>query len=579
MVRYAGHILVGLLLAGCAGGGGKSTHNSPGGPGAIIRGIGERAGKVLEQDAYGDSARELVYLDQGWGPAETLWYYHADQGSTLMPYDVLVKLEQAGSERPFISAEHMTRFRVLNQHPTPNNPDGLPVGFTRHGDQVGLTCAACHTSQINYRGTAIRIDGAPAMFDMIGMFSELSAAMTATLADEAKLGRFAAALPGGGEDEAGRAAARAVLTRTLEFFTDYQASNRATTREGFGRLDAIGRIINQTIRFTSSAKNGLELNAPASYPLLWDAPRHDYVQWVGFAGNSGPGSLGRNAGEVIGVFGQIEVKRYETEQAAKKGYKSTIEGHALVAMEESLRKLQSPVWPEELLPAIDRPLAARGEKLYGEHCVRCHASIDRDDPRRKVVAMVTAIDVVGTDPMEARNLVGARAPSGVLEGAISPKGERYGATMSGLELLGDLVSRSLAAQPVAAAQAVVNAKLHGIEKTDRQGEHREDPNDPAAALLTYKARPLNGAWASGPYLHNGSVPTLYDLLRPAKQRPTRFAVGRWEYDPKKVGRVTEGTAPEVFDTSLTGNSNAGHEYGTALAEEDRWALVEYLKTL
>ena len=573
MVRYVGRILPWLLLASCAGG--KSTHN-PGerGPGALIRGIGERAGKVLAQDAYGDGATRLVYLEQGWGPAETLWYYHADQGSVLMPYDVLVHLEQADSERPFISPENLTRYRLLNQHKTPNNPDALPVGFARHGDRVGLTCAACHTTQINYRGTAMRIDGGPALMDVVGLFRGIEASLAATLADEAKLGRFTAALPA-----RERAGARELLTQTQAWFTSYMAANRSPTLEGFGRLDAIGRIINQTIRFTSDAKNSLEINAPTSFPLLWDAPRHDYVQWTGFAGNAGAGSVGRNAGEVIGVFGSIEVKHYETAEAAKRGYKSSIEGLALVAMEESLRRLQSPVWPEEVLPAIDRAQAARGAQLYAQHCVKCHASIDRDDPRRSVVAMVTDIAKVGTDPTSARNLATAQVPSGVLEGAISPKGVRYGATMSALALLGDLVTRALSAQPLAAAQASVNAKLHGQETTPKRGEHREDPNDPSVALLAYKARPLNGAWASAPYLHNGSVPTLYDLLLPASQRPKRFSVGRWEYDPKKVGRVSDGELPFVFDTSLTGNSNAGHEYGTSLGEEERWALLEYLKTL
>ena len=491
-----------------------------------------------------------------------------------MPYEVLVNLEQADNQRALIAAEHLTRFRLLNQHPTPNNPDGLPVGFARHGDRVGLTCAACHTTQINYRGTALRIDGGPALIDVVGLFAAIEAAITATLADEAKLARFTAKLPG-----PRRGAARETLAQTRAWFVDYAAANQSPTKEGFGRLDAIGRIINQAIRFTSDAKNSLEIGAPTSFPLLWDAPRHDYVQWTGFAANTGAGSVGRNAGEVVGVFGQVEVQHYETVEAAKRGYKSTIEGHALVAMEESLRRLQSPVWPEEVLPAIDRALAARGEGLYTQHCASCHARIDRDDPKRAVVAMITDITKVGTDPTSAQNLVAAKVPAGVLEGAISPKGERYGATISALTLLGDLVTRVLSAQPVAAAQAVVNAKLHKQEKVAKQGDHREDPNDPSVALLAYKARPLNGAWASAPYLHNGSVPTLHDLLLPAGQRPARFAVGRWEYDPKKVGRVSDGELPFVFDTRLSGNSNAGHEYGTGLAEDERWALLEYLKTL
>ncbi len=98
-----------------------------------------------------------------------------------------------------------------------------------------------------------------------------------------------------------------------------------------------------------------------------------------------------------------------------------------------------------------------------------------------------------------------------------------------------------------------------------------------------------------PYLHNGSVPSLYALLLPAKDRPQTFHVGTWEFDPEHVGYETTGGSwhdlkdpriPEgesvgafTFDTRDLGNSNAGHEYGTDLSEDDRQALLEYLKTL
>ena len=545
------------------------------------QGFRERGGLVLEQDAYGDGATSLVYLEQGWGPAETLWFYHADQGSVLLPYDTLVHLEQAGNDQPFLHPEHMTRFRFLNQHKTPNNPDRLPVGFARHEDKVGLTCAACHTTQINYRGTAVRIDGAPALADVASFMREVPVAVKATLADDAKLARFAAAVPGGGKDEASREAARQSLTQTLSWFESYNTANHShSTVEGFGRLDAVGRIINQSIRFSSDPKNSLELNAPTSYPLLWDAPRHDYVQWTGFSPNSGAGSLGRNSGEVVGVFGHVEVKHYETAEEAKRGYPSTVQAHELVAMEESLRGLKSPQWPEKILPPIDRTLAARGEQLYQAHCVSCHAAIDRDDPRRSVVAMITGIDVVGTDDTAARNITEAQVPSGKLEGAISPSGEKYGAQMSALTLVADLATRVVSASPVAALKAVSNAKRNGQEETSKQGNHTpRSAANPVADLLAYKARPLNGTWASSPYLHNGSVPTLYDLLLPPAERPKTFTVGRWEYDPKKVGYVSDGQVPFVFDTRVKGNSNRGHEYGVTLPDADRWALVEYLKTL
>ena len=143
-----------------------------------------------------------------------------------------------------------------------------------------------------------------------------------------------------------------------------------------------------------------------------------------------------------------------------------------------------------------------------------------------------------------------------------------------------LVTRTLAANPVAAVAALTNAKVHGLAKTAKQGDHAQPSADqPVADLYAYKARPLNGAWASSPYLHNGSVPTLYDLLLPPTARPKKFTVGRLEFDPHKVGYVSDGNEPFVVDTAVTGNSNRGHEYGVTLSQEERWALVEYLKTL
>lgn len=550
---------------------------------AAVEVIDDRGGLALAQEGWGDGATELVYLDQGWGPIETMWFYFADQGSALMPYDMLVNLEQPDNDKPFILPENMARFRFLAQHETPNNPDALPVGFARHEDKVGLTCAACHTAQINYQGTAMRIDGAPGLIDMEGFLREVAAAIEATLADEAKLARFAAkAKAKRGADQAARiAAAKVSLTETLTWFESYLAANHSTTEEGFGRVDAVGRIYNQVIRFTSDPKNSLEPNAPTNFPILWDAPRHDFVQWTAFAPNSGPGSVGRNAGEVAGVFGQVQVVHYETKEEAKKGYASTIQGLELVRMEESLRKLESPLWPEQILPPIDRALASRGEALYEAQCESCHAHIDRADPKRRVTAMVTGIDVVGTDAQAANNIISARAPTGVLEGAINTKtGEKYGADAPVITLLTNVVGGALAAQPAAAAAAIVNAKAHGIEESTKQGNHTQPTStSPSADLLSYKARPLNGIWATAPYLHNGSVPTLYDLLLPPASRPATFTLGRREYDPQKVGYVSDGDVPFVVDTSVTGNGNGGHEYGVSLSEADRWALVEYLKTL
>jgi cytochrome c5 len=87
----------------------------------------------------------------------------------------------------------------------------------------------------------------------------------------------------------------------------------------------------------------------------------------------------------------------------------------------------------------------------------------------------------------------------------------------------------------------------------------------------------DGVWARGPYLHNGSVPTLHDLLLPPAERPAEFYRGCDTFDPKKVGWKCD--AGFRYRTSLPGNGNGGHLYGTGLADDERWALVEYMKTL
>jgi hypothetical protein len=99
----------------------------------------------------------------------------------------------------------------------------------------------------------------------------------------------------------------------------------------------------------------------------------------------------------------------------------------------------------------------------------------------------------------------------------------------------------------------------------------------------YANHPLDGIWARAPYLHNGSVPTLRDLLEPPERRPAAFYRGYDVYDQARVGFVTDVPAENGrrffrYDTSIPGNSNAGHVYGTTLTDEDKRAIVEYLKT-
>src|SRR5262249_25382434 len=101
----------------------------------------------------------------------------------------------------------------------------------------------------------------------------------------------------------------------------------------------------------------------------------------------------------------------------------------------------------------------------------------------------------------------------------------------------------------------------------------------------YANLPLDGLWLRAPYLHNGSVPTLADLLEKPEARPKAFERGGIDLDPHKGGfappawtPASAGAGPFCFDTGLPGNSNKGHLYGTDLASDDKRDLLQYLLT-
>ena len=147
---------------------------------------------------------------------------------------------------------------------------------------------------------------------------------------------------------------------------------------------------------------------------------------------------------------------------------------------------------------------------------------------------------------------------------------------------------------------------YGIDYATQQCLEGFGALDLPQEIAGYKPRPLAGVWATAPFLHNGSVPTLYQMLLPPPRRDQKFFVGRREFDPKHVGYVT---APDAdgdgdgfwLDTTLKGNHNTGHAFaadaetwrkhradprnnplpkgviGPEFTDEERFALIEYLK--
>ena len=132
--------------------------------------------------------------------------------------------------------------------------------------------------------------------------------------------------------------------------------------------------------------------------------------------------------------------------------------------------------------------------------------------------------------------------------------------------------------------------LGGIKAASKTVEAAEEPGlsgailklvnaiEDAKSQAAYKARPLNGIWATAPYLHNGSVPTIAELLKEPSDRVKTFRIESHELDPDTLGLVATSTG-FLFDTSKPGNSNQGHRYGTTLSDDHKRALIEFLKKL
>lgn len=392
-------------------------------------------------------------------------------------------------------------------------------------------------------------------------------------------------------------------------------------------------------------------NAPSSYPFVWNTSQQKSIQWNGIAsnttrlqlpgGDTDAGALIRNVSEVIGVFGHIETDK----GSALGGYKSSLRLKNMVDLEQLLQGLHSPRWPEAF-PPYDQAAADRGEVLFKDKCASCHAHLESDDttsPANESMHAIMVFDETGdensaisdpmTDPLLACNTYYHGSKSGnqagqktfvfkdpviqeedltrnmlvnatigsisgkrrelvesVFEDLFGFKARRAGTGLEGvplpsrIEYMPGLDDANMKAFIKMCAKE--SAKLSALKESN---------------ILAYKARPLNGIWATAPYLHNGSVPTLYDLLLPSDMRvsthhdvplsdayrPREFGVGTREFDPVNVGFVTDPESnPFVFRTHddngqpIPGNYNSGHDYGVSeFSEQDRRDLVEYMKSL
>jgi hypothetical protein len=352
---------------------------------------------------------------------------------------------------------------------------------------------------------------------------------------------------------------------------------------GPGRFDALNRGSNAVFG-QLGAGNQAAMEAPVSIPPLWNVAFYDWVQWSGSIQNP----LARNIAQVIGIGAGLfaDPETPDSPILSKRPpdpFASSLDMGGLLQVEEMVEEIKPPHWPQEVFGEIKKDLASEGKQLYRERCKHCHVPKIRESPtpfgQRFEMTMIPA-EEVGTDLQYSQF-----AKRRITTGALEP----------------DFESSSL---PAVRAIELVTTKLMQRSLPD-PGQNMWVPRS------DFMARPHAGIWATPPFLHNGSVPNLYELLSPMEERTACFILGDLEYDVDNIvytvrkcedGDVAGGF---VFDTKQIGNSNAGHEFrnddhhghvftpedcallrrqgrsgvlGCQLSPGQRRALIEYLKT-
>jgi len=576
----------------------------------------------------------------GLPAADRAVFYHLAEGSEIIPLAWMKALRDPATNRPVL--ENPERFGMIADPGNPDGlPVGgtadVTVDTRFAGVRMfGFNCAACHVNEVTWRGQRVRIDGGPARFDGEALMRGLLAAVEHTIThwptflqfvkdlDRIEHAATRAGPPAPGAPaqpppdslaaaltDADSTAAEAALIaevrralrrdslatpavdlmnvpfdsaapgfRTLQ--TRYseaavapraaEAVRSARTRSGPpaagappspaaapsaqqsvqkwilvlrllrdrretlslglmipgamspGRVDAFGVARNRI--FT---RNRVPTTAQVSFPHLWGFGQ---VPWLHYDNNTNT-VMERNLGQALGVGAVWD----------RTTFQSTLNPGNIHRLETVARRIPVPAWPAAF-PRIDPARAAQGAALYGAQCAACHA----DRPTRD---LCYPLDRIGTDPNRAA-IFATPLNGGTFTAAVAP-------------VLHRLKAEAYRTFEVPASE---QPAMDGIP--DSQVVWR--------TTRAYGARPLAGVWATAPYLHNGSVPNLYELLSPPARRRKTFPVGHPGYDPDSVGiALTAPQGTKTFDTRQPGNGNGGHVYGTTLSEPERLALLEYLK--
>lgn len=538
-----------------------------------------------------DATAQLVDYHNGVSDGDRATFYHLSEGSEMMPLALLQALERPRTPQdppgdglvPFM--DNLARYGFIPDRKDAGNPAALPIGMTVQRSpltnrvMLGFNCTACHVGELWRDGRRVRIDGGPNMLQLNNLFGDAKTQLDATLSDlGGRRERFLASLAQhrrendqlfpGDRTLAQRAADLSTDLDLAKAFVEYlkmipTLKAQTATENGYGRADAFG--VARNLLFGKNPQNLRPQNAPASFPHMWGIENTAWLQW----GANMNSVMERNIGQSLGVGAQFDAESFA----------ATSRLDHLNTLEHLVYKLTPPEWPSDVFGPIDEAKATRGRGVYERQCASCHDRPFAITPSGLVVYQLFTLKEIGISPLiaedfdapvivDGKSVRFATAAFGVLENL---KQRYYTANQIPEQTRAEWENRTRRTPPE-------------WKPTMRSTLAEADAYPDSRGGRVSPAKPLAGIWATAPYLSNGSVANMWDLLTPPDARPKHFTLGSREYDVSRLGYRTtpdpkSPAPPFEFDTTVTGNANTGHVYGTTLADEDKWALIEFLKKL
>jgi len=369
-----------------------------------------------------------------------------------------------------------------------------------------------------------------------------------------------------------------LMQKRMEYLSWFGAPNPdvITTPEGYGRTDAFGRISNATIRTRSYTHLTAPVSLPPMYGMKYKAMYHY---------NANTNSLvSRNVGQAFGL-GAVVIAPVNGDETK---LESTVDIKNLYELEKHIYRVPVPEYTRYFPKReLDKNKIISGCNIYLNKCATCHeANSERVGPAKKLIDhQMIGLEVIDTDRQYIKNIskeaMGLPFKKAIFNFTDKTKDGYYAINAV------DSVQQKIYSGESMRGGDFFRDTFLGEDRFNENPSMKYGNSEKNAA---FAARHLAGVWATAPYLHNGSVKNIYELLLPETKRAKKFIVGNLAYDHQNLGFISDESLhkcsdrddPYCFDTSIVGNGNNGHNpsmYGGELKNVDKYALIEFLKVL